>query len=100
MTLDKVIPLLVYRDIHSAYDFLLNAFGFKPGFVHESPEGDAIHGEVHVGDTIIWLHRVTAEHTLASPETVDVAGDLWGHCTFSGGILRTGFEKLILFDSH
>lgn len=74
MTPERVIPLLVYRDIRSAYEFLINAFEFEPGFVHESPDGEAIHAEVHVGHTKIWLHRVTIEHALASPETVDMAG--------------------------
>ena len=39
-------------------------------------EGQAVHGEVRAGDTPIWLHRVTAEHELASARAVDMPGGL------------------------
>ena|SRR5687768_14475011 len=63
----RTIPLLVYDDIPAAHDFLVKAFGFEPGFVDRGPDGEARHGEVHVGDTTIWMHRVTSEHGLGSP---------------------------------
>ncbi len=71
---DRVIPLLVYRDIQSAHDFLVNAFGFESGGVDCGSDGQVIHAEVSVGGTTIWLHRVTEEHQLSSPQTVDMAG--------------------------
>lgn len=71
---DRVIPLLVYRDIQAAHDFLVQAFGFEAGGVERAPEGQPVHGEVRVGGTVIWLHRVTAEHQLSSPQAVDMAG--------------------------
>src|SRR5215211_1951920 len=71
---DRVIPLLVCRDIQAAHDFLCQAFGFESGGVEKTANGRAVHGEVRVGGTAIWLHRVTAEHKLASPETVETAG--------------------------
>lgn len=74
MNFDKVIPLLVYRDIQSAHDFLVNIFGFQPGLVHLAPDGEAVHREIYIGSTTIWLHRITAEHELASPCSVDMAG--------------------------
>ena len=73
-TFDRVIPLLVYRDIQAAHDFLVRAFGFESGGVERGPDGRPVHGEVRVGGTAIWLHRVTAEHQLGSPTTVDTAG--------------------------
>ena len=65
--INRVIPLLAYRDIAAAHDFLVTAFGFQPGGVMRSPDGQAVHGEVHAGDTTIWLHRATPEHGFDSP---------------------------------
>ena len=73
-TLDRVIPLLVYRDIQAAHDFLVQAFGFESGGVECDADGKPVHGEVRVGGTDIWLHRVTEEHELSSPQSVDMAG--------------------------
>ncbi len=61
------ITLLVYDDIPAAHDFLVNVFGFSPGGVKFDDDGRVVHGEVHVGDGVIWLHRVAPEHHLASP---------------------------------
>ena len=71
---ERVIPLLVYRDIQEGHDFLVRAFGFEPGGVERDGEGQAVHGEVRVGETAIWLHRITAEHQLNSPDAADTAG--------------------------
>ena len=73
-TFDRVIPLLVYRDIQAAHDFLVRAFGFESGGVERGGDGQPVHGEVRAGGTAIWLHRVTAEHALGSPTGVDTAG--------------------------
>lgn len=72
-TFSRIIPLLTYRDIPAAHDFLVEAFGFAPGGVHRTPDGQAVHGEVRAGEAAIWLHRVTAEHRLDSPLAGDVA---------------------------
>jgi uncharacterized glyoxalase superfamily protein PhnB len=69
----RVIPVLTYRDISAAHDFLVNAFGFTGGGVSRNAEGESIHGEVRAGDAAIWLHRVTQEHQLNSPLVSDVA---------------------------
>ena len=71
---ERLIPLLVYRDIATAHDFLVQAFGFEAGGVETDADGKVVHGEVRVGGRVVWLHRVTAEHQLGSPETVDMAG--------------------------
>ena len=70
---ERIIPILVYDDIPSAHDFLVDAFGFAPGGVQRTPDGVAVHGEVCVGDLVIWLHRATPEHDLASPRLQAVA---------------------------
>lgn len=71
-TFSRVIPVLVYRDIQAAHDFLVEAFGFEPGVVERAADGQPVHGEVQVGGTTIWLHRVAEEHLLRSPETEDM----------------------------
>lgn len=81
----RVIPLLVYKDIAAAHDFLVSAFGFDAGRVDCDAEGRAVHGEVQAGDTTIWLHRVTAEHALdssaiASGGLVVHVDDVDAHC--------------------
>ncbi len=62
-----VIPVLVYEDIEAAHDFLVGTFGFASGGLHRLDDGTVVHAEVRNGDTAIWLHRVTAEHEMASP---------------------------------
>jgi MerR family transcriptional regulator, thiopeptide resistance regulator len=68
-----VIPLLVYEDIEAAHDFLVKAFGFEPGGVEHDPGGNVVHGEVRWASSVIWLHRVTEEHALASPTSAAAA---------------------------
>jgi uncharacterized glyoxalase superfamily protein PhnB len=70
---ERLIPVLTYQDIPAAHDFLVRAFGFEAGGVHRDAEGQAVHGEVRAGTTVIWLHRVTSEHQLTSPLAADVA---------------------------
>lgn len=69
----RIIPLLVYDDILAAHDFLVKAFGFTPGGVYNSKEGQPVHAEVYAGDLTIWIHRVTAEHDLASQQSMGSA---------------------------
>ncbi len=65
-TFGRLIPLLAYADIPAAHDFLVNVFGFEAGGVSRDGGGQAVHGEVRVGEISIWLHRVTPEHGLTS----------------------------------
>jgi MerR family transcriptional regulator, thiopeptide resistance regulator len=71
-SVERITPLLTYQDIAAAHDFLVRAFGFASGGVHRTPDGQAVHGEVHAGESTIWLHRVAAEHQLDSPLHADV----------------------------
>lgn len=66
-TKTAVIPVLVYEEIEAAHDFLVGTFGFTSGGLHRLDDGTVVHGEVRNGDATIWLHRVTAEHEMASP---------------------------------
>jgi MerR family transcriptional regulator, thiopeptide resistance regulator len=72
-TFERIIPVLTYRDIQAAHNFLVEAFGFASGGVHRDVDGQPVHGEVRAGEAAIWLHRVTPEHHLDSPLAVDVA---------------------------
>jgi uncharacterized glyoxalase superfamily protein PhnB len=79
-TVQRIIPILVYEDIEAAHDFLVKVFGFVSGGIERDPDGRVIHGEVVADEGRIWLHRVTAEHELASPRTMNVAsGGLFVH---------------------
>ena len=40
--IDRLIPLLVYRHIQTAHDFLVTAFGFQAGGVMRSPDGRSL----------------------------------------------------------
>ena len=68
-----VVPILVYEDIEAAHDYLVSTFGFTSGGLHRSDDGTVVHGEVRVGDGVIWLHRVTSEFDLASPRGAPVS---------------------------
>src|SRR5262245_21581282 len=74
LTFDRVVPVLVYRDIPAAHDFLVEAFGFEGGGVHRDERGEPVHGEVRIGNREIWLHRVALDHQLDSPQTTGIAG--------------------------
>lgn len=87
-TIEKLVPILIYEDIPAAHDFLVAAFGFTSGGVDRDGEGRPVHGEVRAGEQVIWLHRVTAEHDLASPRSLPAASsglvvhvdDVDAHC--------------------
>lgn len=68
-TVQSRIVLLVYSDIGAAHDWLVRVFGLGPGRVDRDPQGRAVHGEVHAGDGVIWLHREQDDGSLASPQT-------------------------------
>jgi MerR family transcriptional regulator, thiopeptide resistance regulator len=63
----SVVPILVYADIEAAHDYLISSFGFASGGLHRDEDGTVVHGEVRMAEGVIWLHRVTAEHRMASP---------------------------------
>ena len=67
MNTAPVTPVLVYEDIEAGHDYLVKAFGFTSGGVQRLGDGTVVHGEVVHGDAVIWLHRVAAEHEMASP---------------------------------
>jgi uncharacterized glyoxalase superfamily protein PhnB len=82
-----VVPLLVYRDIERAQDFLVDVFGFRRGLLERTADGSVVHGEVHHGAQVIWLHRVwedgdwrAAEGNPTTGELVIRVDDVDAHC--------------------
>lgn len=72
-TIKRIIPVLVYEDIPAAHNFLVEAFGFDAGGVETNAQGQPVHAEVSAGDLVIYLHRVAADHNLASPRSMEGA---------------------------
>ena len=76
MELPDVVPLLVYRDIERAHEWLTGAFGFRAGLLERVESGAVVHGEVHHGRQVIWLHRVIEDDQWLSAEGVATTGEL------------------------
>ena len=66
------LTLLVYDDIEAVHDHLVTVFGFGPGRLDRDDRGRVVHGEMHIGDGVIWLHPSSAQHQLASPASLGV----------------------------
>jgi DNA-binding transcriptional MerR regulator len=67
------ISILVYRDLEAAHRFLVDVFGFTPGEVTATPDGEVVHAEVMAGDGMIWLHNESGDFGLASPASLGAA---------------------------
>ena len=72
-TVRRRIALVVYADVEAAYEYLIDVFGLGPGALTRGADGVAVHGEVHAGDGVVWLHPESSEYGLASPRSVGVA---------------------------
>ncbi|MFI5776637.1 VOC family protein [Nocardia sp. NPDC051570] len=71
-TIRRRIPILIYRDIAAAHEFLCAAFGFEPGRLERAEDGTVVHGEVTAGDGVLWLHQVSEQFGLVSPAMAGV----------------------------
>ncbi|MDP8910190.1 MAG: MerR family transcriptional regulator [Chloroflexota bacterium] len=71
--IQRCISIVVYHDLDSAYSFLVDVFGFGPGELVPGEDGVPVHGEVHAGDGVIWLHRETEEYRLFSARRLGAA---------------------------
>lgn len=74
--IEAIIPVLVYEDIEAAHDFLVAAFGFESGGIDRAPDGTVVHAEVRAAGQAIWLHRVAAEHRMATPAAAPSANGI------------------------
>jgi MerR family transcriptional regulator, thiopeptide resistance regulator len=71
--LTQRLTLLVYDDIEAVHDHLVAVFGFGPGTITRDESGRVVHGELHVGDGVIWMHPPSAEYNLVSPAGLGVS---------------------------
>ena len=69
-TVQRRISILVYSDLEAAYDFLVRVFGLGPGELTRDDEGNVVHGELHAGDGVVWLHPESPAFGLASPRSL------------------------------
>lgn len=67
------LTLLVYDDLEAVHDHLVVVFGFGPGQLSRDESGRVVHGELHIGDGIVWLHPSSPEFGLASPASLGVS---------------------------
>lgn len=92
MDIPPVVPLLVYRDVERAHEFLVRAFGFEPGVLERDEDGAVVHGEVHHASQVIWLHRtierdgwLSAAGAPTTGELVVRVADVDAHCESARG---------------
>ncbi|HEX6759988.1 MAG TPA: MerR family transcriptional regulator [Propionibacteriaceae bacterium] len=64
------VTLLVYDDIEAVHDHLVAVFGFGPGTITRDESGRVVHGELHVGDGVVWMHPPSADYRLVSPASL------------------------------
>ena len=51
--MSTISPIIPYRDLRAAIDFLCDAFGFERHAVHEGHDGELQHVELRLGDDVI-----------------------------------------------
>lgn len=61
---------LVYADLAAGYEHLERVFGLGPGRLTRDDEDRPVHGEMQVGDGVIWLHPEAPEFQMASPQSL------------------------------
>lgn len=71
--LHRRIAILVYDDLPAAAAWLVRVFGLSPGRLDHDVSGECVHGEVHAGTGVVWLHPARPQFGLASPRTAGVS---------------------------
>lgn len=51
--MSSISPIIPYRELRPAVDFLCDAFGFERHAVHEDPDGQLQHVELRFGDAVV-----------------------------------------------
>ena len=67
------ISILVYADMEAAFDYLVRVFALGPGELTRDDAGRVVHGELQVGDGVVWLHSESTAFGLSSPRSVGAA---------------------------
>ena len=68
----QAIPILAYADLRAAHEHLTRVFGFQ-GRLDSDDNGQAVHGEVDLGDGVLWLHQESDEYRLFSPDNAGIS---------------------------
>lgn len=71
-TATHLVPLMRYRDVGIASEWLCAAFGFEPHFAAKAPDGAVFYAELRLGDSMIMLGAS------GEPSPEDVMGQLSG----------------------
>jgi uncharacterized glyoxalase superfamily protein PhnB len=67
----RIVPHLFYDDIGAAIDWLIKAFDFKVRLRMTDKQGNVVHGELEVADSLVML-GLTGEHQhWKSPRTLE-----------------------------
>lgn len=64
-----LVPLMRYRDVGIASEWLCAAFGFEPNFAAKAPDGAVFYAELRLGDSMIMLGAA------GEPSPGDVMGE-------------------------
>lgn len=72
-TVQGSIPILIYSDLEAAFEFVTRVFGLGPGELTRAEDGTVVHGALHAGDGVVWLHPEAPEFGLASARTLGAA---------------------------
>lgn len=64
-----LVPLMRYRDVGIASEWLCAAFGFEPNFAAKAPDGSVFYAELRLGDSMIMLGAA------GEPSPGDVMGE-------------------------
>jgi len=67
------IPVIPYRDIRAAHDFLVDVIGLESAGLEEH-DGRVVHGEVRAGATRFWLHEAAGGMTTPEQSGVRTGG--------------------------
>jgi uncharacterized glyoxalase superfamily protein PhnB len=51
--MSTISPIIPYRDVRAAIEFLCDAFGFERHALHEGDDGELQHVELRMGDDVI-----------------------------------------------
>jgi MerR family transcriptional regulator, thiopeptide resistance regulator len=95
-TVQRRISYLVYEDVEAAHDFLVRVFRLGPGQLVRGEDGQVVHGEIHAGDGVIWLHperpglqspRSTGAVTAGTAVIVDDVDEHFRHAVAQGAAI-------------
>ena len=64
----RITPYLLYEDGAAAMDFIRDAFGFEDELRTYSPDGRMWHGELRLGDDVVYVGEPGGDHK--SPNTL------------------------------